>query len=283
MHGVWQTVWPQIRRLGVHVHLVAAHRSRSRNARRIDRRSDAGPFDVIGDVHGCIDELLLLLTALGYEIEADRCSARHAAGRRAIFVGDLADRGPATPAVLRLAMGMCADGTALVVPGNHENKLLRALRGGDVRVSQGLAESLDQLSYETDAFKADLVCFLDDLVSHFVLDDGRLVVAHAGMKQEYQGGTSTRVRDFALFGETTGETDEYGLPVRRAWEHDYCGRAAVVYGHTPVREARWINETICIDTGCVFGGRLTALRWPEKELISIPAALTYYEPMKPFL
>jgi len=97
-------------------------------------------------------------------------------------------------------------------------------------------------------------------VSHYVFDDGKLVVAHAGMKQELQGRGSGVVRQFALFGETTGETDDFGLPVRYDWASDYRGSAMVVYGHTPVPEATWLNGTICIDTGCVFGGQLTALR-----------------------
>ncbi|HWF89686.1 MAG TPA: polynucleotide kinase-phosphatase, partial [Pyrinomonadaceae bacterium] len=117
----------------------------------------------------------------------------------------------------------------------------------------------------------------------YVLDDGRLVVAHAGLKEELQGRGSGKVRDFALFGETTGETDEFGLPVRYNWAAEYRGKAMVVYGHTPVPEPEWLNRTICIDTGCVFGGKLTALRYPEKELISVPALQTYYEPAKPFL
>ena len=125
--------------------------------------------------------------------------------------------------------------------------------------------------------------FLDGLVSHYVFDDGRLVVAHAGMKAEMQGRGSAKVRDFALFGETTGETDEFGLPVRYNWAAEYRGRASVVYGHTPVPEPEWLNRTINIDTGCVFGGKLTALRWPEKELVSVPARQTYADPVRPFM
>lgn len=248
-----------------------------------DRRDDHGPFDIIGDVHGCFDELVALFTELGYAIAADGTSAHHPAGRRALFVGDLVDRGPNTPGVLRLAMGMSAAGTAIVVPGNHENKLLRALRGKNVQVTHGLAESLEQLGRESDEFRAAVAEFIDGLVSHFVFDQGRLVVAHAGMKERFQGRASARVRDFALYGETTGETDEFGLPVRYEWAEDYRGAAAVVYGHTPVPEARWVNKTICVDTGCVFGGRLTALQWPEKALVSVPAARIYYEPVRPFL
>jgi protein phosphatase len=248
-----------------------------------DRRDDHGPFDIIGDVHGCFDELVALLGELGYEIAANGTGATHRDGRRACFVGDLVDRGPDTPGVLRLAMGMSEAGTAIVVPGNHENKLLRALRGRNVQVTHGLAESLEQLDGETEEVRSAVVEFLDGLISHYVLDGGRLVVAHAGMKERFQGRASGRVRDFALYGETTGETDEFGLPIRYEWAEDYRGNAAVVYGHTPVPEARWVNNTLCVDTGCVFGGRLTALRWPEKELVSVPAARTYYEPVRPFL
>ena len=147
----------------------------------------------------------------------------------------------------------------------------------------GSAKRSSSSKRESDEFRERARDFLDKLVSHVVLDDGKLVVAHAGMKEAYQGRSSGRVRDFALFGETTGETDLFGLPVRLAWAADYRGYAAVVYGHTPVREAEWLNDTINIDTGCVFGGRLTALRWPERELVSVPASRTYYEPAKPFL
>jgi protein phosphatase len=248
-----------------------------------DRRDDHGPFDIIGDVHGCFDELVILLGELGYEVAAGGTGARHPDGRRACFVGDLVDRGPDTPRVLRLVMGMSDAGTAIVVPGNHENKLLRALRGHNLQVTHGLAESLEQLDGETEEFRSAVVEFLDGLISHFVLDGGRLVVAHAGMKEKFQGRASGRVRDFALYGETTGETNEFGLPIRYEWADDYRGEAAVVYGHTPVPDARWVNNTLCVDTGCVFGGRLTALRWPEKELVSVPAVQTYYEPVRPFL
>ena len=120
-------------------------------------------------------------------------------------------------------------------------------------------------------------------MSHYVLDDGKLVVAHAGMKAEMQGRGSGKVRDFALYGETTGETDEFGLPVRFNWAAEYRGSAMVVYGHTPVPEPEWLNRTVNIDTGCVFGGKLTALRYPEKEFVSVPAARTYCEPARPFL
>ncbi len=253
-------------------------------------KHEHGPFDIIGDVHGCFDELRDLLTELGYEISGtngERSAVNYRVqcpdGRRAIFLGDLVDRGPKTPEVLRLVMSMVDSGAALCVPGNHDMKLKRKLNGRDVRITHGLAESLEQLESEPPEFSEAVATFIDNLVSHYVLDDGRLVVAHAGLKEELQGRGSGKVRDFALYGETTGETDEFGLPVRYNWAAEYRGRAMVVYGHTPVPEPEWLNGTICIDTGCVFGGKLTALRYPEKELVSVPARQTYYEPAKPFL
>lgn len=253
-----------------------------------DRRDDPGPFDIIGDVHGCADELEALLDELGYVVEWDE-AAPHGVrvtpppGRRVIFLGDLVDRGPRIVDTLRIAMSMHHSGTALCVPGNHEVKLLKVLRGRQVTVTHGLAETLTELAQTTEAFQADLARFIDSLISHNVLDDGKLCVAHAGLKQSMQGRSSGGVREFALYGDTTGETDDYGLPVRQNWAAEYRGRATVVYGHTPVPTADWLNNTICIDTGCVYGGALTALRYPERELVSVPAAKQYCEPKKPLL
>ncbi len=245
------------------------------------KHDECGPFDLIGDVHGCFDELVALLGQLGYRVGAD-LGVTPPPGRKVVFLGDLVDRGPGVPDVLRLVMGMVESGAALCVPGNHEMKLLRALTGRQVQLTHGLPESMAQLSAEPPAFVESVKAFLDGLTSHFVLDGGRLVVAHAGLKEEMHGRGSGRVRDFALYGETTGETDEYGLPVRYQWANDYRGKAMVVYGHTPVPyPPQWLNNTICLDTGCVFGGALTALRYPEKELVSVPALREYYAPVKP--
>lgn len=252
-----------------------------------NKKEERGPFDIIGDVHGCFDELKRLLETLGYhvtrEAETARYAVTHPAGRKAVFLGDLVDRGPSTPEVLRLVMDMTESGAALCVPGNHDMKLLRKLKGRDVQITHGLAESLAQLEKEPPAFHERVTAFLQGLVSHYVLDDGELVVAHAGLKREMQGRGSGKVKDFALYGETTGETDEFGLPVRYNWAAEYRGKAMVVYGHTPVPEPEWLNRTINVDTGCVYGGKLTALRYPERELVSVPAAHTYYESAKPFL
>ncbi len=250
-----------------------------------DRTDLHGPLDLVGDVHGCASELRTLLTRLGWQVRDDEeglaVGATHPEGRTAVFVGDLVDRGPDTPGVLRLVMGMVADGTALCVSGNHEAKLVRAMRGSAVTVSHGLAESLAQLARESDDFRSRALTFMDGLVAHYVLDEGRLVVAHAGLKEAYHGRTSRRVRAFALYGDTSGETDEFGLPVRYPWAEEYRGGATVVYGHTPVPTAQWVNNTLCLDTGVVFGGSLTALRYPERDIVSVPAERQWYEPVRP--
>ncbi|WP_159670846.1 polynucleotide kinase-phosphatase [Streptomyces mexicanus] len=234
-----------------------------------------GPFDIIGDVHGCSAELEALLGKLGY------VDGVHPEGRTAVFVGDLVDRGPDTPGVLRRVMAMVRSGHALCVPGNHENKYGRYLKGRKVQPTHGLAETIAQMEGESEEFRQEVRAFIDGLVSHYVLDGGRLVVCHAGLPEKYHGRTSGRVRSHALYGDTTGETDEFGLPVRYPWAEDYRGRAAVVYGHTPVPQATWLNNTLCLDTGVVFGGRLTALRWPERELVDVPAERVWYEPARP--
>jgi protein phosphatase len=247
-----------------------------------NRKHERGPFDIIGDVHGCCDELEDLLQQLGYTRDGSGPWS-HPDGRKAIFLGDLVDRGPRIVDTLKTVMAMSEAGAALCVPGNHDIKLKRKLEGRDVAITHGLDRTLAELEHGSPELRAEVRSFIDGLVSHYVFDEGRLVVAHAGMKEAMQGRGSGKVRDFALFGETTGETDEFGLPVRYNWASEYRGRASVVYGHTPVPEPEWLNRTINIDTGCVFGGRLTALRWPEKELVSIPARRTYAEPARPFL
>lgn len=260
-----------------------------------DRSHELGPFDIIGDIHGCADELEELLTKLGYERDLAAESGpgwaqtnyAHPQGRKAVFVGDLVDRGPRVLDSLSIVRNMVRAGTALCVPGNHDMKLLKKLNGRDVQVAHGLARTLEEIDALPEdiraPFCASLREFLDGLVSHYVLDQGKLVVAHAGMKESMQGRGSGRVRDFALYGETTGETDEFGLPVRHNWAAEYRGSAMVVYGHTPVPFSEWLNHTVNVDTGCVFGGQLTALRYPEREFMSVAAKHTYCEPARPFI
>ncbi len=257
-----------------------------------NRKTETGPFDIIGDIHGCCDELEILLGKLGYQATPAKETGfwefptySHPEGRKVLFVGDLVDRGIRNLDTVKLVRNMIAANSALCVCGNHEFKLMRYLRGKKVTVGHGLQQTIDELDAipleVAEDYKIDLQKFLDGLISHYVLDEGKLVVAHAGLKEELQGRTSGFVRSFAMYGETTGEIDEYGLPVRANWAQNYRGKATVVYGHVPVREAEWLNNSIDIDTGCVFGGKLTALRYPEQELVQVPAARVYFEPIKP--
>ena len=260
-----------------------------------NKRELTGPFDIFGDIHGCCDELELLLAELGYvRTQMDQADEvwgdsvyEHPDGRIALFLGDLVDRGPRVLDTLRLVRNMVQAGNALCVPGNHDVKFLRKLWGKKVQITHGLDKTIAEYEALPDdireTFRQEAISFIDGLISHYVLDGGKLVIAHAGMSQQMQGRGSGKVRNFALYGETTGETDEFGLPVRYNWAADYRGPATVVYGHTPVPEPDWLNRTINIDTGCVFGGALTVLRYPEKELVSVPALQMYAAPSKPFL
>lgn len=242
---------------------------------------EQGPFDIIGDIHGCYDELLLLMKQMGWELDIKRSgtTASHPEGRKLIFLGDLVDRGPNSPRVCGLVMRLVSEGKALCVAGNHDVKLMRWLEGRQVRVTHGLEETIAQLRGKSDEDLESLRLFLKGLTSHYVLDQGRLVVAHAGLKESLQGKNSKAAWAFCLFGQTTGETDAMGFPVRYPWANDYRGEAAVIYGHTPVEQPGWVNNTLCLDTGCVFGGALTALRWPEREVVEVPARAVYYRPI----
>ena len=252
-----------------------------------DKKEFTGPFDIIGDVHGCFDELVKLLTQLGYQVKEQSLDLDYGyaveapEGRTALFVGDLVDRGPASNKVLRLVMSMVKNGVALCVNGNHDFKLKRKLQGKNVNLKHGLAETLEQLSTEPESFIEEVKNFLEGLISHYVFDKGRLVIAHAGLREEMHGRASGAVRSFAMYGETTGEVDEFGLPVRIDWAREYRGKALVVYGHTPVLNAQFYNNTADIDTGCVFGGKLTALQYPERTFVSVNALETYAEPGRP--
>lgn len=255
-----------------------------------DLRDQMGPFDIIGDVHGCANELRTLLNNLGYQLNSDfggTYAYRHPEGRRALFVGDLVDRGPAVVDVLMIVRSMVEAGTGLCVMGNHDFKLKRALSGAKVNTRHGLKASLDQIEQLPEDVRNEFVPatrkFLESLVSHYVLDSGNLVVAHAGICESMQGRASGTVRNYCMYGETTGQLDENGLPERIDWAANYRGEAFVVYGHTPVAKPRWLNNTVNVDTGCVFGGALSALRYPERQIVSVPAEQVYAESSRDFL
>jgi protein phosphatase len=254
----------------------------SRSAVQITRRDSslaATHFDVIGDIHGCLSELSELLELLGYVADKNGLPY-HPEGRILVSVGDLADRGPDSVEVLRLFIALLAAGRALMVPGNHDDKLFSYLRGEHVTHNHGFETTLEELNAlavsESDRLKTEIRRFLEGQPSHLILDGGKLVIAHAGIKEEMIGGQSESVRRFTLYGEVIGKAAN-GLPLRADWAQAYRGEAFIVYGHTPQEEIQIVHRTVNIDGGCVFGGFLVALRWPEKEIVTVKARKTYSE------
>ena len=256
----------------------------------------ASRFDIIGDVHGCYNELCELLAVLGYAPGADGLP-RSDAGRVLVFVGDLADRGDDSVGTLTLAARLVAAGVALFAPGNHDDKLFRYLRGAKVKQTHGLDITAAQIAAlpETDraALTGVVLTHLAPAPSHLVLDAGRLVVAHAGIRAEWIGEYHGAARAHTLYGDVRGFEPGTGKPLRHDWASEYHGDAFIAYGHTPAPVLNWatapagrryvdvpiINNTINLDTGCVFGGALTALRYDgdtgERVLFSVPARRIY--------
>lgn len=264
----------------------------TKNAKLMDRRDLTGPFDIIGDVHGCADELEALLSTLGYRVEITGRGdqrraivgdqAQSAKGRMAVFVGDLVDRGPRSPDTLRIVMAMTAAGQALCVPGNHDTKFRRWLDGRNVRTTHGLERTVAQYEAEPMSLRTETADFIDGLPLYLWLDGGRLVVAHAGIEEPMIGSVSSEAQHFCVYGDTDGKSDANGLAIRYNWAARYRGAATIIYGHTPVAGPTWLNGTCCIDTGCCFGGALTALRWPERDIVAVPANQTYQPRGRPF-
>jgi diadenosine tetraphosphatase ApaH/serine/threonine PP2A family protein phosphatase len=228
--------------------------------------NDRGPFDFVGDIHGCINELTALLTKLGYEPFAGN-SMSHPDGRRAVFLGDLVNRGPDSPRVLSLVMSMVASGDALAVLGNHDDVLRRQLSEA-YEDPDGVVDGLRQVRRESENFQQDVTDYLEATPTSLLLDGGSIVAAHAGLPEHLQGLDTGEARHFAVMGER---------PDRDRWKREYRGARKVVHGHVPAPDVAWVNGTLDIDTGCVYGGRLTALRYPELEIVAVPAAEVYFE------
>lgn len=236
----------------------------------------ASRFDVIGDVHGCLDELQSLLAKLGY-----RADGQHPEGRIPVFVGDLADRGPDSPGVLRLVCDLVAGDRALFVPGNHDDKLFRLLQGANVKRTHGLDTTEAQLQALPEAqrerLEQDILAFLAPQSCYQVLDQGKLAVAHAGVRDDMLGKMSEFIVRFTRFGDVRG-FEENGMPIRHDWAADRergDTGPLICYGHTPQSEIVFVNNTVNLDGGCVFGGFLAALRYPERELVTVPAQRAY--------
>ncbi|WP_018933323.1 bis(5'-nucleosyl)-tetraphosphatase PrpE [Gracilibacillus lacisalsi] len=237
-------------------------------------------LDIIGDIHGCYQELQTLLSDLGYQWENDKI--RHPENRKLAFVGDLTDRGPRSLDVIHIVYQIVVEQNfGYYVPGNHCDKLYRFFLGNNVKQQHGLETTVaeyQQLSkQEQDEVKEMMMTLYEDAPLYHVIDELNTVIAHAGIPEKYIGRHDKKVKTFVLYGDITGEKHEDGRPVRRDWAQDYHGDKWIVYGHTPVLEPRFVNETVNIDTGCVFGNKLTAFRLPEEEIVSVESTMPFVE------
>lgn len=231
-------------------------------------------IDVIGDVHGCYDELCELLDRLGYQYDGSLYT--HPGERIPIFLGDITDRGPSSLAVIDLVYRLVIKGKcAKYIPGNHCNKLYRYFLGNYVKVQHGLETTVAEYQtiskkQQTD-IKNKFMTLYDQAPLYLHFPVLQAVVAHAGIKEAFIGRDDQHVKSFVLYGDVTGETDETGRPIRRDWAQAYTGDQWIIYGHTPVLEPRIVHKTINIDTGCVFGNKLTAFSLPEEKITSVPS------------
>lgn len=236
-------------------------------------------LDIIGDIHGCFSEFKELTNKLGYEWTSE--IPIHIHGRKLAFVGDLTDRGPQSLKVIETVSKLVKKGVAYYVPGNHCNKLYRYFKGNKVQVTHGLEttvaeyDALDESRRQL--IREAFITLYENAPLYQVLDNGKLVIAHAGIREDYIGKNSAKVKTFVLYGDITGEKNPDGSPVRRDWAKYYHGKALIVYGHTPVKNVRIVNNTYNIDTGAVFGNKLTALKYPEMEVFSVSSSMPLVE------
>ncbi|NYF24007.1 bis(5'-nucleosyl)-tetraphosphatase PrpE [Sporosarcina sp. JAI121] len=231
-------------------------------------------FDIIGDIHGCYDEFLQLIQELGYSMSTG--IPIHPEGRNLAFVGDAMDRGPDSLRMLKLLFKIQKNKNLFYSPGNHCNKFYRYAKGNQVQLTHGLETTVAELDALPKEERKDFLSmysrFYEALPLYQSHDDGNLIIAHAGIREDMIGAArSEKMRVFVLYGDITGKKLPDGRPLRRDWAKHYKGNAYIVYGHTPVTDARFVNNTANIDTGCVFGGKLTALRYPEMKTVSVPS------------
>ena len=229
-------------------------------------------FDFISDIHGCAHEMNEILSELGYDHNQNY---RHPSGRQLIIVGDITDRGPNSIDVIRITDQMVKGGNALYLPGNHCDKLYRWFLGRPVQVGHGLEKTIQEwealLPDEQQEVKQKFMHLFEQAPLYQLFDDGNVLASHGGMQEELIGRTDRRARNVVLYGPTKLNANRE--PERIDWAPSYSGRAFVIYGHTPVWEARLVGRTVNIDTGCSFGNKLTAYRYPEHEFVEVPSTL----------
>ena len=208
---------------------------------------------VVGDIHGCYDELMALLEKA--ELDQDD---------RVVAVGDLITKGPKNREVLEVFM---TDPRFSTVIGNHDLALRRRWNGEDIDLSSAQKDAHKELKGEKDAYTA----FLNRLP--FMIDLGSHLVVHAGLRPNVElhsqtTGDLTRLRTLG----PDRESDE-GTP----WYHVYYGDKVVLFGHWPASEPRRGKKAIGLDTGCVYGYHLTAYIIETDEFVTVKAEKAYDE------
>ncbi|MFC4100785.1 polynucleotide kinase-phosphatase [Paenibacillus xanthanilyticus] len=240
-------------------------------------------IDIIGDIHGCFDEMMALVGKLGYGLSEDGLY-RHPDGRKLVSVGDVMSRGPKSMEAMNFWETHVRAGLAFMVDSNHGWKIARYLDGRDVTLNHGdekLAEELARYEAEQGEAAAEWKRRMRDFLlaapSHLVFArEGvrHVVVAHAGIRDEFIGKQSKRIQDFCRFGDTEG-TDAQGKPIRKEWHTGHRSGELIVWGHDVRPRPETAGLTINIDQGVVFGGELTAFRYPERRFASVQAARDY--------
>lgn len=227
-------------------------------------------YDFIGDVHGCKKTLDALFVKLGYAWRGNVWVHPH--GRIPVFLGDLIDKGPDSYGVLKLALRMVFRNKALYVPGNHCEKLYRFIKGGGTNLSVQLQKTIAQIKGSIDgkALMRDFASFMSKVKTHLVLDGGNVVAVHASVTKDTVGVYNKETYRMNLFGFVNQSVlNQNGVPMRIPTMDMYVGDKLVIHGHIKMREPRYGNNVLNIDTSCgKMGGKLTSYRYPEGNLVS---------------
>lgn len=246
-----------------------------------DLRTEVAGYDMIGDIHSCADELEELMKTMGYDITWVQTGDQRAAritppeGRKLILLGDLVDRGPKSADVLRLAHAIIEQDCGYVIMGNHDLYLAQWMRGINLPINTGIAQTITQLSRESEQFLRTMLEMLSALPTYLWLDQGRLCASHAGMRTDLLGRATPEAHEHAINGDEPARNAAKAYDSKLHWSASYGGTTSMVYGHFRLQDALWVNNTMCLDTACVYGGKLTALRWPEREVVSVAARERY--------
>ena len=209
---------------------------------------------IIGDIHGCYDELCELLDRVG-----------PVAGDRVISVGDLIVKGEKNREVLDL---FSVDERFSAVIGNHDRALLRYWRGEAVKLKESQERTRVELEPDRERYSA----YLNSLP--YMIDLGTHLVVHAGVRPgvALKDQAAEDLTELRTLGED--RTSRVGLP----WYEVYDGDQVVLFGHWPASQPRRAPRAIGLDTGCVYGYQLTAYIIEADDFISVKARRDYASP-----